>query len=352
MNRSILIIPGHMQSVAEGYRDAFKHLGWTTFVHDPKCKLEFVQFLEKNDIGFIMTTTKFGIKQLPIDIINEKKIQVIVHVLPYNQRGQGFCGEYRRTLDGEVDLISQINNTYLWTNIPDPAHCKYFDGLRGLPIDCVPFAGNIFNAKPTNFDISSDVAYVGTFINKQQRLKTFFSKVIERLKFIQADVRVWSDITIDALSFTNNGMLDDQGMLPNIYAGAMVCPNIHHEDELAVCLNEQYYQIGICGGLQVVDNPLAEMAFVAPTLPKFIKNVTTVIQDEFRREPEEIHNQIVHFAHDHTYLVRLAQMFKNIDHIYSMQIDCEAEEVAKKHCWEMEDVIGDTDVLKPGAVPT
>lgn len=350
-NKSVLIIPGHLQSVSQGYRDAFTHLGWTVFVHDPKCKLEFIKFLEQHDVDMIMTTTKFGIRQLPIDLINSKGIQVVIHVLPHNSQNTGFCGEYRKMLYGEIDIIKQIQNRYLWSQIPDPSYCKYFDLLKGHRIYHLPFAANIFKAKPRNFDVACDVAYVDCFINKQQRLRTFFSKVIERLKFIQADVRVWSDINIDALSFTNNGMLDNQGMLPEIYAGALVCPNIHHEDELGVCLNEQYYQIGICGGLQVVDNPIAESAFVATTLSKFIKSVTTVIEDEFRRDPEEINEQILHFAHDHTYLVRLAQMFKNIDHVYAQQIDCESQEVAKKYCWEMEDIVGGTDVLEPGAIP-
>jgi len=347
-NKSVLIIPGHMPSVADGYADAFKHLGWTTFVHDPKCKLQFVKFLEEHDIAFIMTTTKFGIKQLPIEEINDRGIHVIVYTLPYNSRGVGFCGEYRRTLDGEMDLIDQIDNKTLHTSIPD---MSYFDLLDGVDIKHIPFAGNIFKAKPSDFTVSCDVAYVDTFVNKQKRLRGFFAKVIERLKFIQADVRIWSDIKIDALSFTNNGMLDDQGMLPNIYAGAMVCPNIHHEDEIGLCLNEQYYQIGICGGLQVVDNAVAECAFVGEKLSKFIRSVTTVIEDEFRREPQEIHDQISHFANNHTYLDRLAQMFQSIDSDYAVEIDFQAGEVAKKHCWEMQDIVGGTDVLEPGAIP-
>lgn len=346
---NVLIIPGCLQDVSEGYKDSLANCGFKVHIYDPKCKLECARFIKEHNIDCIFTTSKFGTKQLPIELINERDIWVVIYTLPCNSENLGYCGRYRYTSVREIELIEQIKNRYLWTQIPKRLHKKYFD-LCEDQIHQVDFAGNIFNARPQTYAVSHTIAYVGQFINNTERLHKFFLPMMERMKYLGVQAKTWSDIRIDSPNIINNGILSNKKELPDIYAGALVCPNIHHTDELGVSLNQEYYQINICGGWQISDNDFVNniidgWVLRACELSTFIGAIDHPIKNNRHKDPEHRMKQIEIFATNHNYLMRLAQIFSEIDSDLSIMFDDKSKEVAEKHCWEMKDIVEGRNVL-------
>ena len=65
-------------TIANGYADAFDRIGWDHMVCAPKTRLQMIQVLQRYDIQMIFTACKYGTPQLPVDIINQRKIKVVI----------------------------------------------------------------------------------------------------------------------------------------------------------------------------------------------------------------------------------------------------------------------------------
>ena len=87
MNKCALCIPrpgATAKMIQQGYVDALRHLGWRVYLGDPKTKLCCRQWIEKYGIQFIMTSSRYGVRQLPIQVINDNQVTVIIDALPLN----------------------------------------------------------------------------------------------------------------------------------------------------------------------------------------------------------------------------------------------------------------------------
>ena len=116
MNKCALYIPRPgitSKIIQHGYVDALRYLGWKVYVGNPKTKLGCRKLIEEYGVQLIMTSSRYGIRQLPIQVINDNQVVVIVDVLPLNPASATTDGPYEFAHNDEQELKKGIStNTH------------------------------------------------------------------------------------------------------------------------------------------------------------------------------------------------------------------------------------------------
>ena len=350
MNKIALCIPRPgetYQMVQQGYVDTLRHLGWKVYCGDPKTKLCCRQWIEEYGIKLIMTHSRYGIRQLPIEIINNNDVMVFIDTLPLNPTNATIDGPYEFAHDDEPDLIKEIEYTVVYTRLEPCTWSKYMCGWENNHISFrhVPAAGNIIRALPSTCSILTDVAMVANFGHRQNIMKRLIGPLFKRLDLLGYSYQAFGDNFWQLAGIDHNGPLTgDVNKLACIYATAKVCPNVHTEKQVVsqAYINERSFMITLCGGLQVSDNPLAaeylvgEYCKIATSTTDFMNKVIDFVEDQSDRF-DQIRAGVSHIAHSHTYFNRLSGMFHSLG---LMNLRAEVEEkrqrIAKRHCWEID----------------
>lgn len=348
MNKSALYIPRPgwtSKMIRHGYVDALRHLGWKVYVGDPKTKLGCRQIIENYNIGLIMTHSRYGIRQLPIDVINANGISVFIELLPSNEPGMTIDGPYELAHIDEQDIISDIQSVITHTRLAPHVWKEYMQTWleHDFKIFYLPAAGNIIKALPPTCTTLTDVAMVANFSHRQIIMQRLIEPLFKRLDLLGHSYQAFGDDIWQRAGLNYNGPLsDDASKLSHVYATAHVCPNVHTEKQvmLQACVNERSFMIPLCGGVQVSDNPsiskyLGEHCYIAKSTTDFINRVIMLVNDQPNRF-EAIRNSVEHVAHNHTYFNRLCDIFKVAGlHDQAVNTEKEGHSVAVRHCWAM-----------------
>ena len=110
--------------VQHGYVDAMEYLDWKVYAYDPETKMECSKFIEEYGVRLIFTGSKYGIRQLPIDIINRNKVKVIVAVSPQTPIPNE--NPYDCAHEDERDILSQLDAVVLHTHIRQDLFDDFF----------------------------------------------------------------------------------------------------------------------------------------------------------------------------------------------------------------------------------
>lgn len=348
MNKIALYIPRPGDTSAmiqQGYIDALKHLGWKVYIADPKTKLGCRKFIEEYGVRLILTLSRYGVRQLPVDVINSSGVTVFVNALPLNDKGITIGGPYELAHADEPDIVRQIDSALVHTSLESHLWHRYMHGWErcGINLLHVPVAGNIIRALPSNFSRMIDVAMVANFAHRQDVMSQLIVPLFRRIELLGCSYQAFGDDFWVRAGLDYNGpLVGDANKLAQIYATTCVCPNVHtsQQIELQACVNERSFMIPLCGGIQVSDNPLIERYLgritAATNVTDYINMVTQQIDtDEWRYE--RIRHDIEHVANNHTYFHRLIDMF-SFAGLYEEAgpIRAEGKRVADKHCWEMD----------------
>lgn len=348
MDKIALYIPRPGQTslmIQGGYVDTLRHCGWKVYVCDPKTKIGCRKLIEEYGIKLIMTNSRHGTRQLPIDIINMNDIAVFVNILPLNSKNINIDGPYELSHSDEPDLIKSINRVVLHTSLEKHIWEQYMSGWLDSNIDIqhVPVAGNIINAIPPVCSILTDVAMVANFIHKQNVMRTLIEPLFKHIDLLGYSYQVFGDKIWGLAGLNSNGYLvGDVKKLAHIYATAKVCPNVHTEKQIALqaYVNERSFMIPLCGGIQISDNHmvtryLGENCEVAVSITDFITKVIRLIEDQSQRSVK-IKKGIEHVANNHTYFNRLEDLLAFSGLLYLADDVCDkGKRFAVRHCLEL-----------------
>ena len=104
-------------TIANGYADAFDRIGWDHMVCAPKTRLQMIQVLQRYDIQMIFTACKYGTPQLPVDIINQRKIKVVIQALLFNRKNETYGGTSECVDEQDPYICSEIDSKIIHSNI-------------------------------------------------------------------------------------------------------------------------------------------------------------------------------------------------------------------------------------------
>jgi len=349
MNKTALYIPrpgDTSLAIQRGYVDALLYLGWTVYVCDPKTKLGCRTLIENFGVRLIMTSSRYGMRQLPIQVINDNNVVVMVNALPINTKNLTVNGPYEFAHDDEPDLVKEIESVIVHTNLEQHLWSEYMCGWTdsGVGILFVPVAGNMIKALPPTCSTLVDVAMVANFNHRQGVMRYLIDPLFKRLDLLGYSYQAFGDNIWELAGLQYNGpLVCDSTRLANIYATAKVCPNVHTEQQIGLqaCVNERSFMIPLCGGMQVSDNPmtskyLGEHCEIAVSTTDFMNKVTRLIEDQTGRS-QRIKDAVEHVAHHHTYFNRLTDLFSACELTkFADEAKAEGQRAAVRHCWEMD----------------
>lgn len=349
MNKIALLIPRPGMSYAmvnNGYTDALKYLGWKVYLYDPKTKLGCRRLIEDYGVRLIMTSSRYGMRQLPIQTINNNQVAVIVDALPMNSAGLVIDGPYEFAHDDEPDLIKEIQRVIIHTHLEPNIWSKYMCGWLDNNIDLIhlPFAGNMVKALPQTCFTPIDVAMVANFSHRQNIMGHLIGPLFKRLDLLGYSYQAFGDNIWQLTGLNYNGPLrGDITQLAHIYATARVCPNVHTEKQinLKACVNERSFMIPLCGSIQVSDNPIISKYLdshceIAISTTDFMNKVIGLIEDQAHRF-DKIRAGVEHVAHNHTYFNRLTLLFNAMGLlVFADEAKTEGQRAAVRHCWELD----------------
>lgn len=331
--------------VQQGYIDTLQYLGWNVYVGDPKTKLCCRKWIEEYGIRLIITYSRYGIRQLPIQIINDNKVFVVINALPLNEFNLFIDGPYEFAHDDETNLINKIQNVIVHTCLEPNIWSEYMCGWENDDIDLVhvPVAGNIIKALPSSCEVLTDVAMVANFNHRQDIMQNLIEPLFKHLDLLGYSYQVFGDNIWQLAGINCNGpLIGDNMKLANVYATAKVCPNVHTSKQVVTnaCINEKSFMIPLCGGIQVSDNPivtkyLKSHCAVATSATDFINKVIGLAENKLRNF-EKIKTSAEYIADNHTYFNRLVTIFTKIGlSEFADEAKVGGKRVAKRHCWEL-----------------
>jgi len=349
MSKSAIYIPrpgGTSAAMRFGYVDALRAMGWTVYVSDPKSKLVCRRLIEEHDISLIMTSSKYGIRQLPVDVINSRGISVFVDALPLNCDGLFIDDPYEVAHQDEPEILAGIESMVVHTRFEPHLWRDFFSGwaVNGIDLVHVPLAGNIIRALPADCDIMTDVAMIANFGHRQDIMRHLIEPLFKHLDLVGNTYQAFGDDIWHRAGLRYNGpLVNEDNRMAYIYATAMVCPNVHtrRQVELQAAVNDRSFMIPLCGGVQVSDTPLIEKYLspccpVAKSITDFMQKVVGLTYDNPKRK-EHILGSVTHVANNHTYFHRLASLFEQAG-IEDRKTEAErtGQNAAVRHCWEIE----------------
>lgn len=318
MRRCALYIPDRViwpEPAAHGYADALEALGWDVILHRATSKLEIIEYIEKYGVQLIFTGCRHGIRQLPIDMINRNGVRVVIEAKPHNRRHDS--PSTAQTADPlDPVLISMIARHVLHTHYELNAWDRYFSGWfeMDMPLIHLPRAGNLMRALPSSLVPTHDIAMVGDYGDKQQAAVAWIVPLLHRLAR-SSSLNVWGDPVWQQMGLPMaRPLINAFSKFAEIFGRASVSPNVHGDaDHRGLAVNDRTFEIPLCGGYMVTDNPLAsrylgEHCHVAPSPTHFIAAVEQAVLNPFLRF-QDVVNAAHHTASQHTYFNRLASVF-------------------------------------------
>lgn len=349
MNKIALYIPrpgATSEMIQKGYVDTLRALGWQVYIGDPQTKLGCCKLIEKYGVRLIMTSSRYGMRQLPIQVINDNQVVVIVDALPLNPADAVIDGPYEFAHDDEPDLIKEIQTVVVHTRLEPNLWSQYMCGWEkdGVTITHLPAAGNMIKALPPTHSMLTDVAMVANFGHRQNIMRHLIEPLFKRLDLLGYSYQAFGDNIWQLAGLNYNGpLVDNSNRLAHIYATAKVCPNVHTESQVSLqtCVNERSFMIPLCGGIQVSDNPLISKYLgkhceVAKSVTDFIHKVIALVENQPQRG-EKIRAGVEFVANNHTYFNRLADLFDVVGwHDQVASVREKGQRAAVRHCWEID----------------
>lgn len=197
------------------------------------------------DVVFVVSGLNFH----PIALDALRKIGVhaaaILTESPYDDEPQA---EWASVYPGMTVFTNEVisANKYLWNYIPHS-----YDPMVHRPVT------------PSG---SCDVLMCGTGWPERQRL-------LESMSWDGIDLRllgIWPDVNQDSplFPFVHQACIDNLKM-PEIYAGAKICLNIHRGHPEARSLNPRAYEVAACGAFQISDYRQEIDAVFGDSVPVF-----------------------------------------------------------------------------------
>jgi hypothetical protein len=348
MKNNVLIMPDGVTG-AKGYANALEYMGCNVIYHQFKTKLELRSLIVEEGVSLIFTSCNNGIRQLPIDLINEYNVKVVVQAKPFNSRGEDFSDTEQHIDPCEAEVIGFIRNLCLYT----PGEIEMIENFMGswaIPILSLPLAANLITATPINFNIRHLISIVGNFDKDIKTLKKWLQPVIHR--FIPSkQLSVYGDNGWNKIGISPT---KTKSSFATISAQSNVCINLHYSHERnGMWVNQRAFDIAACGGIQITDNKVVcnylgdDGSFLAVTpsdLCQLIEKYWLPKKDTYSTRIKTASN----IAINHTFFNRLEIIFRGFNmKEWVLYAQSASTRKANEHIWELEDML---EALKKGEI--
>jgi len=300
--------------VQGGFADALKSAGWKVIFRLPRSKLETRQCIEFYNISLVLTQNNYGVRQLPVNVINDKNIGVICHAFCYNDNNDTFEPFSENVNPGDVELLKKINNLVMHSQHEPEANERWFGNWArdGFKFIFTPHAANITRLFPSAFDIQRDTIFIGNASHKPQAIKEWIIPILKKQNLRhQIFGGGWQNFGVNAQHLPPH-----YDNFNNMYPTSAVCLNLHSDPQrdMNVLFNDRSFIVPLCGGFSISDSSLATRYFenvvpIAKT-PKEYKELTLDYIVNVEERSKVIYESAKIVANNHTYSHRLQDIFK------------------------------------------
>jgi len=322
MNKSVLYIMApmiHKNYEADGYLGALSELGWRTFQFHPQTKAEIRNLIINHNLCLIFAPSKYGVRQLPIDTINEYGVCVVVKPLLF--------------IKDDTDLwrLKEIKNLLIESSISPSVTEEYLPrwcdvGLE--PLQILP-AIDLKSSIPQSLNKTLDIAVVTNYSDKEL---TNWIKTI-------ADRAIVNRFTIEIVDLTKV----DLPTIVNIIGRAkIVCSIRDQTHRLRLKTINQFDLLSmLCGSSLVTNNLAVSQIFKNDVV--FVETITQIVNyieqalANYERPTEDLLRISTLIAHQHSYFNRLMQIFHCFGWLkYIESLETASGRLSIQHAWEMQ----------------
>lgn len=304
---------------ADGYLSALKELGWNTFQYHPHTKDEIRDLIINHKLSLIFAPSKYGVRQLPIDIINEYDVCVVIKPLLFIQDDTDLCRlKEIKNLLIESSIDPSVVEEYL------PKWCNA--GLK--PTQILP-AVDLKSAMPESLNKTLDIAVVAGYADKE--LNNWIKTIVDRAAVSRFTVEIVDLMKIDLSSVIN------------IIGRAKIVCNIHDQTHrLRLKTINQFDLLSmLCGGPLVTNNLAVSQIFKDDVV--FVKTITQLINHieyTLRNCVWPAKNSLkisAVIARQHSYFNSLMQIFQHFGWLEDMgSLETASGRLSIQHAWEMQ----------------
>lgn len=322
MNKSVLYIMAPMVDKnyeADGYLSALKELGWNTFQYHPQTKAEIRDLIVNHNLCLIFAPSKYGVRQLPIDTINEHGVCVVIKPMLF--------------ISDDTDLwrLKEITNLLIESSISSSATEEYLPkwcdaGLK--PSQILP-AVDIKLSMPESLNKTLDIAVVTGYADRE--LTNWIKTISDRAAI--------NHFTIEIVDL----MKTDLPTIINVLGKARVVCNIHDQmHRLHIKTINQFDLLSmLCGSSLITNNTMVYEIFkddvvFAETIMQIVNSIEQALTN-YERPTERLLEISSLVANHHSYFNRLAQIFHSFG--WSEDVDlleAASERLSVKHAWGMQ----------------
>ncbi len=312
---------------ADGYLNALKELGWNTFRYHAQTKTEIRNLIINHNLCLIFAPSKYGVRQLPIDTINEHGVCVVIKPLLFTQD------------DTDLQRLKEIKNLLVESSIDPSVTEEYLPkwcdaGLE--PLQILP-AVDLKPAMPESLNKTLDIAVVTGYADKE--LTRWTKTVVDRA--------VINNFTVEIIDIMKIDLSD----IVNLIGRTKIICNLHDQTHrLHLKTINRFDLLPMLYGSSFVTNNLTvskifqdNVVFVE-TIKRLINHLEHTLRN-YNRPTENLLQTSAIIAHQHSYFNRLMQIFHyfgwleyidsletisgrfSIQHVWGMQARSESKEL-------------------------
>ena len=304
---------------ADGYINALKQVGWNTLKYHAQTKAEIRDLIVNHELRLIFTPSKCGVRQLPIDTINECGVGVVVKPLLFTQD------------DTDLQRLKKIENLLVESSIDPSVTGEYLPRWHeaGLePLQILP-AVDLKSIMPESLNKTLDIAVITGYADKE--LANWIKAIVDR-----AAVNCFTVEVVDLMKI-------DLPAIINVIGRAKIVCNLHDQTHRLRLKTINRFDLlpMLCGSPLVTNNLAVSQIFKDDVV--FVKTITQLINHlEYTLRncvwPAENSLRIsAVMARQHSYFNRLMQIFRYfgwLEHIDLLKTI--SGRLSVQHEWEMQ----------------
>lgn len=304
---------------ANGYLNVLKELGWHTLQFNPQSKAEVKDLIVNDNLRLIFAPSKYGVRHLPIDMINEYGVCVVIKPLLF--------------IKDDTDLwnLARIKNLLIESPVHPSATEEYFPkwydtGLE--PVHILP-AMDLQLSVPESLNKTIDIIITVKYVDKE--LTGWINTIVERA--------IINNFTISVVDLTKT----DLPSIVNAMGQSKIVCNLHDRIcRLQLKIIDQFDLLAMfCGSSLITNNTAVAQIFKNDVV--FTKTVTQTIRHieqalvNYELPTEDLLRISTLVAYEHSYFNRLMQIFHHFGHLeYIDTLETISGRFCIKRTWEMQ----------------
>lgn len=297
-----------------GLIDALKAAGWEVITRLPKSKRATREIITYHNIELIFTQNNYGVRVLPVNEINKRKIGVVCHAFCWNDNNDSF-EIFSELIDpADIPVLEKIDNLVMWSQHQPEANDRWFPNWtkNGFNFIFLPHCANIIRLFPSAFEIQRDLIFIGNASHKPIAIRDWILPLIKKRNLNTVIFGgQWEHFGINARHIAPH-----YDNFNRLYPTTAICLNIHStpQRDMNVLFNDRNFMLPLCGGFLINDSQLSKIYFgdilpIAKT-PKEYKEMHMHYLKYPNERREIVIKSATCVAKRHTYFDRMRTVFE------------------------------------------